>query len=76
MKIQLIILSLSLVLFFGCSMLGVDVNLKDGTWSNCTYTGPDGRVVKTPLQIGGQPIGWTEPDGTKVECIPIPKENS
>lgn len=69
-----LIIILSLFLFSGCSMLGVDANFKDGSWSDCTYTGKDKRIVKTPLQVGSQPIAWVEPDGTKVDCVPIPKE--
>lgn len=48
------------------------MNFSDGTWSNCTYS-KDGRVIKSPLQVGAVPIEWTEPDGTTVKCEPIPK---
>ena len=37
-----------------------DDNYTDGT----TFTGP--------LQLGGAPLAFTQPNGTKVECVPIP----
>ena len=54
---------------------GLDVNFKDGTWSSCTYSDSKGRVITPPpIQLGGAPMEWTEPDGTSVKCVPIPKE--
>ena len=70
--LRIIALSILCLLFSGCSFIGLESNFNDGTWSNCTYTSNDGRIIKTPLRVGGQPLTWVEPDGTKVECIPIP----
>ena len=56
----------------GACVSGGPVDFKDGSWSNCTYS-KDGRIIKAPLQVGPVPMGWTEPDGTKVECEPIPE---
>lgn len=63
-----------LILTYGCAYLpgGEKApNYQDGTWSNCTYTSPNGRVIEAPLQLGGQPMSWSEPNGMKVECKPI-----
>lgn len=49
------------------------INFNDGTWSDCTYS-KDGRVVTGPVQLGGAPLEWTEPDGTSVKCMPRPVE--
>lgn len=49
------------------------MNFSDGTWSNCTYTKPDGTFYKAPVQLGGVPVGHGQPDGTKIDCVPIPK---
>lgn len=58
----------------GCG--GSTINFSDGTWSTCTFSKRDGTSYTAPLQIGGAPMGFTQKDGTKVECIPIPKQNS
>ena len=67
---------LAIVFFMGflavaCAS-GGPVNFNDGSWSNCAYT-KDGRVIRSPLQVGPVPMEWTEPDGTSVKCDPIPK---
>jgi len=76
------ILALLLVLFLGaCSYAQKDVdgnivapNFQDGTWSSCTYTSPKGRVLTPPpVQLGGAPLAWMEPDGTSIDCKLIPK---
>jgi len=59
----------SILVFSGCAGA---TNFSDGSWSNCTYS-KDGRVIKAPLQVGPVAMGWTEKDGTKVECVPIAK---
>ncbi len=69
-----LILIIFVLLFAGCqSFGGTSVNFQDGTWSTCTYSKPDGTSWTAPLQVGGVPMGYTQPDGTKVQCVPIPK---
>ena len=49
-------------------------NFQDGTWSSCTYSSKNGRVVTVPpVQLRGAPMEWTEPDGTSVKCKSILK---
>ena len=73
--LKLVVISFITILFYGCAVLGIDSpNFKDGTWSSCTYTDKDGRkITPPPVQLGGAPMQWTEPDGTGVKCSPIPK---
>ena len=53
---------------------GAPLNFQDGTWSTCTYKSPEGRTITPPpVQLGGAPMEWTEPDGTSVKCVPMPK---
>ena len=72
--LRLIFISILLLIFSGCAMLGVDgpINFQDGTWSSCTYSKPDGATFTGPLQLGGTPLEFTDPDGTKVKCVPMP----
>jgi len=71
-----LILICSVLVFSGCATLGVaPPNFEDGTWSACTYSKPDGTSFTGPLQLGGLPLAFTKPDGTKVECIAIPKKD-
>ncbi len=52
----------------------VPPNFADGTWSSCTYTEKNGaKTTGPPVQLGGAPLERTEPDGTGVKCVPIPK---
>jgi len=53
---------------------GTGINFKDGSWSSCTYSKVDGTIFTAPLQLGGAPLAFTQPSGTKVVCVPIPKE--
>ena len=68
MKTLLIFL---ILVFSGCAG-GMGINFQDGTWSACTYSKPDGTTFTGPLQLGGAPLAFTKPDGTKVECVLIP----
>ena len=61
------------ILAFITACVGSAMNFNDGTWSNCTYTKPDGTFYKAPVQLGGVPVGHGQPDGTKIDCEPIPK---
>jgi len=77
MRVMIIVL-LSLMLS-SCGYVERDVDgnivppdFYDGTWSSCTYTNPDGRVVTPPpVRMPGVLMEWTEPDGTSVKCIPM-----
>ena len=51
---------------------GGPVNFQDGTWSTCTYSKPDGTKFTAPLQLGGAPLEFSQPDGTSVKCSMIP----
>jgi len=64
---------ITLVLLSGCTTDGSPVNFNDGTWSKCTYTDKKGGAKALPLQLGGSPLTWIEPDGTGVDCVGIPK---
>lgn len=67
----LILIAISFLL--GCATIGIDPpNFQDGTWSSCTYTKKDGTTFTGPLQLGGAPLEFTKPNGTKVKCIPMP----
>ena len=68
LRIVLIVLSFMLA---GCGTM-TGINFQDGTWSSCTYSKPDGTKFTGPLQLGGAPLAFNKPDGTKVECVPIP----
>lgn len=67
------LLSLVTILFItiGCGG-GMGINFQDGSWSACTYSKPDGTTFTGPLQLGGAPLAFMKPDGTKAECVPIP----
>ena len=51
---------------------GVPVNFQDGTWSTCTYSKPNGTTFTGPMQLGGAPLEFSQPDGTSVKCSMIP----
>lgn len=68
---------LAIVFFMGFLAMacaaGGPINFNDGTWSNCTYTKPDGTFFKAPVQLGGVPVGHGQPNGTTIDCVPIPE---
>lgn len=68
-------MALRLILIFlflaGCTG-GMGINFQDGTWSSCTYSKADGTSYTGPLQLRGAPLAFTQPNGTKVKCVPIP----
>lgn len=69
-------ISALMILFFlsACASLGIEPpNFADGTWSDCTFTKNDGATFKGPLQLGGAPMEFTNPDGIKIKCVPMPK---
>ena len=48
-------------------------NFQDGSWSTCTLVEKSGaETILPPVQMGGAPMGRTQPDGTKIMCVPIP----
>ncbi len=60
-----------LAFLMACAGMAGPMDYKDGTWSTCTYS-KDGRVITPPpMQMGGAPMEWTEPDGTSVKCTPM-----
>lgn len=67
-----------LLIFIFAATLGAcaggALNFNDGTWSSCTYTKPDGTFTTIPVQLSGMPVGHGQPDGTKIECVPIPAQ--
>ncbi len=69
--LKLVIIPFITLLFYGCAG-GPDINFQDGSWSSCTYSKKDGTTFTGPLQLGGAPLAFTQPNGTKVECVPIP----
>jgi len=71
--LRLIVCILGLFLLAGCAG-GMGVNFQDGSWSTCTYSKKDGTTFTGPLQLGGAPLAFTQPNGTKVECVPIPEK--
>ena len=62
-----------IVLLAGCAG-GAGLNFNDGSWSSCTYYKKDGTSYTGPLQLRGAPLAFTQPDGTKVECVAIPEK--
>jgi len=72
-----LLLLLLVVLFMGCAFMkegAPPINFHDGSWSSCTYSKLDGTSWTIPLQLGGVPLGGTQSDGTRVECVPITRE--
>lgn len=68
-----IILTTMLFLFLtSCASLGLgDLKFDDGTWSMCQLKTKDGLMLNLPLQVA-LPVGAETPDGTVVQCTPIP----
>lgn len=72
--LRLFLITIITIGLSGCASLGIPMpDFQDGTWSSCTYSKPNGTSFTGPLQLGGAPLVFTKPNGTKVECVPIPK---
>lgn len=63
-----------ITIFYSACAGGMGINFQDGSWSTCTYSKKDGTTFTGPLQLGGAPLAFTQPNGTKVECVPIPEK--
>ena len=77
-----ILITIAIIVLVGCGGYAqkdsdgnyVAPNFQDGSWSTCTLVQKSGaETILPPVQMGGAPMGRTEPDGTKVMCVPIAK---
>ncbi len=71
--LKLAVIAFIISMLSACASLGIEPpNFADGTWSDCTFIKKDGTTFKGPLQLGGAPMEFTDPDGIKIKCVPMP----